>query len=82
MILSGVNFDPRIFDELYEGKLVVFAFNLKHGSAPNLFGLSLTILSLWSKILDGIEKRDAPFICKINYMSLKLNYSKINLPVG
>jgi hypothetical protein len=57
-------------ERYFEKGFRVIAFKMPETFTP--FELSLTVLSLWRKILDAIQKAESPFVITYRYKGTKL----------
>ena len=56
----------------YEAGYRVFAFKLPGKQKIDLFNFSLTVLSLWPKVLDTVKADEKPFVFTYKYGGRKL----------
>lgn len=54
----------------------VFAFKMATADKINPFDLSLTVLSLWRKVLSVIQEEQSPFVYTYGYKGFKLSKIK------
>jgi hypothetical protein len=63
-------------EELYKLGFRIFAMKTKREEKLDFFQLSLTILSIWPKIIDTIAGNNSPFVCTYRYGGHKLKRVK------
>jgi hypothetical protein len=59
----------------YEAGYRVFAFKLPGKQKIDLFNFSLTVLSLWPKVLETVKAEERPFVFTYKYGGRKLRKS-------
>lgn len=63
-------------EKYFEMGFRIFAFKIATADKLNLFELSLTVLTLWKKVIQIIRNENTPFIYTFGYARARLNRVK------